>query len=537
MTFPDRFSRSGYFNYVSLQRRTLSLLSCTALTLLCACETISGPGANIDFDEPEKVLEDQPGSSSEVSENKGPPDDAKSGAASGSSASTDPSAASSASPAKSSKGKQGKGKSKKKKKVFPGIVPETVDAGDFPEIRSDLERESNPDTSYESMRQMLTANNDLGFDLLRSMAKTNPDNLAISPVSIHSAMGLLLGAATDETQEELIAGNGFLPDVDKTHAALSRISMQLAALEEEGDSERDPVFVRLANRIFVKKSSSPQTDYLDVLAKYYDTGAYRVDFGGNPEGAREAINQWVMDRTEDRIEDLLPEGSVGPLTQWAFVNALYYKAPWGEGVFDEKLTRSADFRLQDGKKVSVPMMRATHQHAQRGESKNYSWAAIALGHKGSTVAAFIKPKTGKVDEVLSKLSSAQVEENFENAERCELHIKMPRVKIKTGSEDLLSFYKDRGVKRVFGENGPAQLGGIGIGSKGKLTTLVHSVFFAMDEKGVEAAAATAGVVNEESDVEPDRCDPITLDEPFIFLIYDKRSELVLFAGRVMNPAL
>lgn len=510
---------------MSFQRRTFSLLSCTALTMFCACETSHTPAGAPHFDQPEKVQKNAPNSDEEKGENKSSKKEP--------SGEDFPSTLPSASNAASEKSKIPD--ADENKDVFPGVVPESVDDGGFQEIRSDLERDQYPAASYKDMRHMLTANNDLGFDLMRSITDAKSGNIAISPVSIHAAMGLLLSAATDQTLEELIAGNGFLDDVEQTHASLSRISMQLAALEQKGSSDKDSAILKMANRVFIRSDGEPKEDYLDVLAKYYGTGTYLVDFAKDREAARQAINQWVMDRTQSRIENLLPEGSVLSSTQWVLVNALYFKAPWGAGTFEEKHTKPASFRLQDGQKISVPMMWGEHEGASRGEFEDYSWGAIPQGTRGNTVAAFIKPKTGKFDKVLSKLSSAQVETSFKKADDCQLQLKVPKFKIETGSQNLIPFYKDRGVMRVFGDGAKAQLGGIGLHPNTKLETLVHSVFFAMDEKGVEAAAATAGVGNPESDEGPKRCDPLTLDEPFIFLVYDKRSQLVLFAGRVMNP--
>lgn len=515
---------------MSIQSRAASLFTCVALTVLAACE----PSTSHPVDDSKNDVHPDANNS-----DKGPQKTENTDASSGNSAKSESPASVQPSPDSEASTDQSKNESPKTKKdetVFPGVVPDSLDAGEFPEIRSKAKRDPDPQASYEDMRKMLTASNDLGFDLLRSLAKGQKGNLAVSPISIHAAMGLLLSAATDETQAELISGNGFLDDVDRTHASLSRISMQLAALQEEKTEKMDPVNFKLANRIFVRPNATPNSEYLDVLAKYYDTGAYTVDFGEKPEPSREAINQWVSDNTESKIKDLLPKNSITSVTQWVFVNALYFKAPWSGEIFDTKSTSEADFRLKDGTTTSVPMMHGFHNRGYRGETKNFSWGAIPLGRREDVVAAFFKPKADKFDKVQKELSSASLEQAFETSNHCELKIELPKFKIKTGSQSLLDFYQDRGVKRAFGIDGDAQLGGIGLEPPVKITTLVHSVFFAVDEKGVEAAAATAGVAGGESEKEPNLCDPLKLDEPFMFMIYDTRSKLVLFAGRVMDPS-
>jgi serpin B len=71
-----------------------------------------------------------------------------------------------------------------------------------------------------------------------------------------------------------------------------------------------------------------------------------------------------------------------------------------------------------------------------------------------------------------------------------------------------------------------------------VSRVLHKSFVEVSEKGTEAAAATAVILEKESDKE-ERTVPFTptfrADKPFVFLIRDRRTGTVLFLGRVLRP--
>ncbi|HEX2997131.1 MAG TPA: serpin family protein, partial [Anaerolineales bacterium] len=64
--------------------------------------------------------------------------------------------------------------------------------------------------------------------------------------------------------------------------------------------------------------------------------------------------------------------------------------------------------------------------------------------------------------------------------------------------------------------------------------VLHKAFVAVDEKGTEAAAATAVVMKEMAMMPSDL--RLVIDRPFLFVIRDSSSGQILFVGRVLNPA-
>jgi len=70
-----------------------------------------------------------------------------------------------------------------------------------------------------------------------------------------------------------------------------------------------------------------------------------------------------------------------------------------------------------------------------------------------------------------------------------------------------------------------------------ISEVVHKAFVDVDEKGTEAAAATAVIMDVECVPTESAQEPVIFraDHPLIFIIRDKKTGIMLFMGRVMDP--
>jgi serpin B len=66
-----------------------------------------------------------------------------------------------------------------------------------------------------------------------------------------------------------------------------------------------------------------------------------------------------------------------------------------------------------------------------------------------------------------------------------------------------------------------------------LSQVLHKAFVKVDEKGTEAAAATA--IGADGAGVPPKAVEFRADHPFVYMIRDNKSGLVLFIGRVTDP--
>ncbi len=142
-------------------------------------------------------------------------------------------------------------------------------------------------------------------------------------------------------------------------AALSG-DRQIAQAEGEPAPSPSDYQLQVVNSVWGQKGLQWATPFLDVLAADYGTGVHQLDFATQPEQARTTINTWVSNETSDKINDLLPMGSIDMNTQMVLVNAIHLKLPWASAaIFPASLTEDADFTTGAGKTVSTPFMNQT----------------------------------------------------------------------------------------------------------------------------------------------------------------------------------
>ena len=113
--------------------------------------------------------------------------------------------------------------------------------------------------------------------------------------------------------------------------------------------------LNIANALWGQKDYSIQSAFLNMLAQNYGAGMNLLDFIKSPEDSRVTINNWVSDQTNNRINDLLPQGSIDSPTRFVLTNAIYFDAAW-QYPFAKESTHNGTFNLLDGSTVTVPMM-------------------------------------------------------------------------------------------------------------------------------------------------------------------------------------
>uniref|UniRef100_A0A8C4VVG6 Serpin family B member 1 n=1 Tax=Gopherus evgoodei TaxID=1825980 RepID=A0A8C4VVG6_9SAUR len=178
------------------------------------------------------------------------------------------------------------------------------------------------------MEKLSNANTHFALDLFRKLNETNPTgNIFFSPVSISAALAMVLLGAKGNTETQLL----------KLH---SRFQTLTSDINRSGAS----YLLKLANRLYGEKTYGFLADFLTKTQKLYGADLATVDFLLASDEARKEINQWVAEQTEDKIPNLLSEGSVNNMTKLVLVNAIYFKGNWAEK-FKEANTKPMPFRL------------------------------------------------------------------------------------------------------------------------------------------------------------------------------------------------
>jgi len=379
----------------------------------------------------------------------------------------------------------------------------------------------------EAIPDAVAAMHALGAGLYGELA-AKPGNLALSPYSVAVALAMTRNGARGRTLAEMTEVLGGV-EPDRLNGGLNALTWyveSLAGAREKLDGEQAEIALRAANQLFGERTMTFEEPFLDVLAREYGAGLRTVDFRGDPEAARVAINDWTADRTEDRIQDLVPPGVLNTLTRLVLVNALYLKAPW-EQPFEEQLTSDGDFHLLDGSTVEVPMM--VRQLEVGGLGSGDGWRALQLPYAGRELAmTVVLPDEGRFAEVEGRL--AELPAVLDAVRPTPVAVTLPRWTFRTQAP-LKAALSALGMPTAF-QDGRADFSGVTEEAELFLSAVLHQAFIAVDEEGTEAAAATAVVMQDES---APLLEPFVADRPFLFVIHDVEHGTPLFLGRVVDP--
>jgi len=394
-------------------------------------------------------------------------------------------------------------------------------------LKSDKERITSPDISTSEQALLVEGNSAFAFELYQAL-KGEEGNLFYSPYSISLALAMTYTGARGETAEQMAATLKFMLEQERLHPAFNWLDAELAKRGEGAEGKDGEGFrLNIVNAIWGQKDYEFLPDFLDVLAENYGAGLRILDFIMETEKSRLAINDWVSDQTEGRIEDLIPPGAIGALTRLVLTNAIYFNAAW-EYPFDEKMTADGRFYLLDGGQVTVPMMKQTESF---GYTEGQGYQAVELLYDGGELSMVILlPEDGKFEAFEDGLQAEQVEDIISGLQLTEVTLTMPRFEFDS-EFSLKDTLPEMGMPIAFSSS--ADFSGMNGNRELSISDVLHKAFVAVDEAGTEAAAATAVIMELTAAPEPPV--EVTIDRPFIFLIRDIETGAILFVGRVMNP--
>ena len=372
-----------------------------------------------------------------------------------------------------------------------------------------------------------SAANALGLDIYEKL-RANDGNLVFSPASIELAFAMTAAGARSATADEMnrVLHVGESPDT--FHASAGRV---LASTNRQ----RDAYELRVVNRLFGERTYAFEQPYLALTRDAYRAPLEPVDFRGAAEPARQRINAWVMDQTNDRIDELLPAASLDSLTRLVLVNAIYFMGKWRDP-FTSDSTRPRAFYVNGREEASVPTM---HQTARLRHAEVDGVQVLEMGYQGDDLAMmFLLPRArAGLGALEASLDSARLERYVGALAPTQVAVALPKFEIRDARIELPEVMQALGMRLAFDRNSADFTGIARPASPGDglyVSDAFHEAFIRVDEEGTEAAAATAVVMTlRGGPVQP--AATFTADHPFVFLIRDTRSGTVLFLGRLVDP--
>lgn len=380
----------------------------------------------------------------------------------------------------------------------------------------------------DAVKKLAAASNQLGFDLYKRRIK-DPGNVILSPSSITTALAMTWGGARAETaaqMKKVLHFEGTPQEVMETSGRLTR------SLE---DPSR-PIVFRVANQLFGEKTYTFERAFLDETKNAYGAPLEAVDFVSAHEPARQRINQWVEQRTEKRIKDLVPKDGVTKDTRLVLVNAIYFLGDWA-APFKKEQTQDQPFNVSASEKKNVPTM------IQRGSfrfGKKDAVSALELPYKGGDMSMLllVPERVDGLAALEGSLDAKKLDGWVGALKDEQVAVYLPKFEVApTAPMRLADDLRALGMPIAF-DRGKADFTGIANPPSPQdrlyIGNVFHKGFVKVDEKGTEAAAATA-VAMPKGGSAPAPVTEVRIDRPFLFVIRDAASGLVLFMGRVNDP--
>ncbi|KTG38824.1 hypothetical protein cypCar_00022573 [Cyprinus carpio] len=369
-----------------------------------------------------------------------------------------------------------------------------------PETQPTEKPEKIPAGTNPRVWELSKANSHFALSFFKQLAegKSNDENIFLSPISISTAFAMTKLGACNTTLEQLMKVFKFNMIKEKTsdqvHFFFAKLNCRLYRKKHETTE------LISANRLFGDKSMLFNESYQHISEMVYGAKLLPLDFKEKPEASRMTINEWIANKTENRIKDTLPE----------------------------------DFHVSETYKCPVPMMY---------QERKFNYAKISddkvqileLPYNGDDITmVLILPTEGTtLSEVMENMKLTKLEGWLQAMKETTVSVHVPRFRIednfslkeqltKMGLEDLFSPEK-ASLPGMVADDGPNLY----------ISNAYHKAFLEVNEEGSEAAAATAVVATGRS-LNIFR-ESFVADRPFLLLIRESSINALIFTGRVANP--
>jgi serpin B len=388
--------------------------------------------------------------------------------------------------------------------------------------------------------------NALGLDLLAKGTDANT-NALLSPYSIQSALAMTYAGAAGETRtqmakvlhypEDETALHQSFTDLQKALEAVTKTTAERAKIAKDQGGPGEPFVLTVANRLFGQDGYAFRQPFLELVKDRYRAPLEMMDFIHDADKERLKINGWVEEQTHKRIRDLIPANGLNDETRLVLVNAIYMKAPWAE-TFSEGTTQPLPFQVNGNETLKVPTMRRT---AHMGYAQREGYQVVTVPYIGGDMQLLVLLPDAK--DGLAAMEAKVTPDILSGCAKpgtSEVELFLPRFKMEPPLFKLGKVLCSLGMAGAFDKpQGSANFDRMAPRKPNDylyISEVFHKTFLALDEKGTEAAAATAVVMMRATAfIEKPKPLEVRVDRPFLFAIQHRPSGTCLFLGRVTDP--
>lgn len=398
------------------------------------------------------------------------------------------------------------------------LLAVSCETGNGDETRS--EKPAEPIVLSAVQSQKVAADNAFAFDLFRQVIATADDNknALISPLSATMALGMLYNGTSPDAGAEMAAALG-MADLQPEQINEYYRTMREALLEIDPQTE-----LGIANSIWSREGYGVKKRFIDLNCDYYDAHVESRDF--NLPATLKAINNWCAGKTCNKITKIVDR--IPAEAMMYLINAVYFKGVW-QCEFDKNNTRQGNFAMAGGKAKNVPMMNQTARFPYC-EDASMQCLEMPYGNGAFSMVVMLPVQGKSVDELIAELDADSYNAMLARLAEREVMVKLPRWRQECNFSlnDPLS---NLGMRRIFCSGG--NLNGIADDSRLCVSGVQQKSFIEVNEQGTEAAAVTVVEVGVTSVPSYPR---FLADRPFVYLIREKSTGVILFIGRMDEPA-
>lgn len=416
------------------------------------------------------------------------------------------------------------------------VIPDTPVSPSGVPVPAPITPPQESPSSPQAEQNVVDANNRFGFDLYSNLSKdtdSSGSNLFFSPFSLSSALALVYEGARGTTADEIRSVFHFPEEDSVRRQGFAEINAGM----NSGDSG---YVLRTANALWAEKTYPFLPEYISTAEQWYSAPVTSLDFINSPEDSRKIINTWVEDRTNDKIQDLLPSGTIDSSTRLVITNAVYFKGTWVKQ-FDKNETQEAEFTITPGttgpgRTIPVQMMHRTDKDAVFNYTETDRFQALEMpyAHEGGKQLSMlvILPKGTDLASVEHSVDTTDLSSLRNSLAPGRVDVYFPKFRLET-TYDLPDTLAAMGMPTAFSDS--ADFSGMDGTRSLSISDVIHKAYIDVNEEGTEAAAATGAVISLTAFLPEEPVPVFRADHPFLFLIIDDETGNILFMGRLVNP--
>ena len=399
--------------------------------------------------------------------------------------------------------------------ILPETPIETTKPGEDPETTEPVViPPADPITLTPMQGEKSNADNCFAFKMFKEVSTSKP-NMFFSPLSLNVALGMLHNGASGETRAEMAEVLG-MGDFTETEINEYYQKMMQALLEIDTLTE-----IGIANSIWHRSNFPVKQPFIDVNKQYFDAMVQALDFS-DPDAAN-IINDWCAEKTKNKIKSIVNPPIPDAVVMY-LMNALYFKSKW-QHPFDKKYVKQDEFSTTGNTKVKANMMEQT-TYIPYYADEQVQCVELPYGNQAFSMVVVLPANHMDIEQLIQYLDNDTWQNIVTRFYTTEIKVKLPRFKIEC-TLPLKEPVMNVGMKQIFG-GGLDRISDAGI----SVSNILQKTFVEVNEEGTEAAAVT--VIAIATSVPPPPV-PFFANRPFLYLIKEKSTGVILFVGRMDEP--